>query len=67
MILATGGLIRAQPPAAPRTWTMIKYRRRKDVDRDHASTPPWTPTAAQRPCRVLKRHRPPRSSHSTPR
>src|SRR6266516_7276372 len=45
-----GRLTAAQQDQPAKDRTMIKYSRRKDMDRDHASTPPPTPTASQSPC-----------------
>jgi hypothetical protein len=41
--------LRPSRTSQPKTRTMTKYSRRKDTNRDHASTPPRTPTAAQSP------------------
>ena len=53
-----GGLGAASKTSRPDERTMIKYSRRKDMDRDHASTSPTDTNRNSKPmCRVLKRYR----------
>src|SRR5450755_4955698 len=63
--------LRLSSSSQPKTRIMMRYRRRRDTSRDHASGWPSGQTTGQTLCRVLKRytrrrHRPLRPGHRRP-